>query len=305
MTNIPQFKGIITVVTTPFTGDSRIDFSVLGRHIDFLIANGVHALLPGGSTGEYYAETTEERRQVLKFVMEHVKGRVPLYAGTNSVRPPETLELSTYAKELGYEALMLAAPFYSLPGTDALIKHFKWIAGAVDLPIILYNFPARTGVDMNVDFLKGILDVPSICAIKESSGSFARMLEHIVHFDGRIQRICGADDQAVDSFLWGAKSFIAGASNFLPAEHVALYRACVEKQDFLLGRDLMSKMLPMFYLLENGGKYIEYVKYGTELAGFPVGPMRAPMQPLSDDEKANFRRLYEEVKSAGIDRMAA
>ena len=107
---------------------------------------------------------------------------------------------------------------------------------------------------MDSAFLKEVSDIPAVCAIKESSGSFARMLEHITAFDKRFQRICGADDQAVDCFLWGARSWIAGASNFLPAEHVALYQACVVKKDFLLGQKLMHAMLPLFYLLEQGGQ---------------------------------------------------
>ena len=269
------------------------------------LANGVGTIVPGGTTGEYYAQTVEERKKVLTFVAEKVGKRARLVAGTNSQRPADTIELSNFAKGLGYEALMLAAPFYSLPGTAELAAHFRGIAKATGMPIILYNFPARTGVDMNREFLAAISDVEQICAIKESSGSFARMLEHIVHFDRRFQRVCGADDQAVDCFLWGSRSWIAGASNFLPAEHVALYRTCVLAKDFVKGQKLMHAMLPMFYLLEQGGKYIQYVKYGCELAGIPVGHPREPLQPLSDAEKADFRRLYDDLKAAGIASLAA
>ena len=302
---VPTFEGIMTVVTTPFDKNGRIDYQALGKHLDFLIANGVHYIIPGGTTGEYYVQTMDERREVLAYVADRVGKRVRLAAGTNSTRPADTIELSNYAKELGYEALMLAAPFYSLPSTQELAQHYRFIATNTSLPIILYNFPARTGVDMNREFLEALSDIKAICAIKESSGSFARMLEHIVHFDGRIQRICGADDQAVDSFLWGAKSWIAGASNFLPAEHVALYKTCVVERDFVRGQKLMRAMLPLFYLLEQGGKYIQNVKYGCELAGIPVGSPRQPLLPLNESEKATFRRLYDELKAAKIDKLAA
>ncbi|GIK96895.1 MAG: dihydrodipicolinate synthase family protein [Alphaproteobacteria bacterium] len=301
----PIFEGIMSVVVTPFDRQGRIDLGVLGRQLDFLLENGVHWIVPGGTTGEYYAQSVEERKQVLSFVAEHVGTRAELAAGTNSARPAETVELSAHAKGLGYKALMLAAPYYSLPTTDELAAHFRAMAGETGMPIILYNFPARTGVDMTPDFLRSVVDMPAICAIKESSGSFARMLELVLHFDGQLQRICGADDQAVDSFLWGARSWIAGASNFLPAEHVALYEACVVRKDFVLGQKLMRAMLPVFYLLEQGGKYIQYVKYGCELAGLPVGTTRGPLMPLSDAEKAQFRSLYEGVKAAGLDKLAA
>lgn len=302
---VPTFQGIMSVVVTPFDGQGKIDFGVLGRQVDFLIENGIHWIVPGGTTGEYYAQSVEERKQVLSFVAEHVGTRAQLAAGTNSARPAETIELSAHAKGLGYKALMLAAPYYSLPAMDELADHFRTMAGETGLPIILYNFPARTGVDMAPEFLNKIADVKSICAIKESSGSFARMLELVLHFDHQLQRICGADDQAVDSFLWGAKSWIAGASNFLPAEHVALYEACVVKKDFVLGQKLMHAMLPVFYLLEQGGKYIQYVKYGCELAGVPVGSTRRPLLALSDAEKAHFKQLYDGVKAAKLGKLAA
>ena len=302
---IPTFEGIMTVVTTPFDKNGAIAYDALGKHLDFLIANGVHYIIPGGTTGESYAQTIDERREVLAYVAGRVGKRVRLAAGTNSVRPADTIELSNYAKDLGYEALMLAAPFYSLPSTQELAQHYRFIAASTALPIILYNFPARTGVDMNREFLEAVSDIKAICAIKESSGSFARMLEHIVHFDGRLQRICGADDQAVDSFLWGAKSWIAGASNFLPAEHVALYETCVVNKDFVQGQKLMRSMLALFYLLEQGGKYIQYVKYGCELAGIAVGSPRQPLLPLSEAEKASFRQLYEKLKAAKIGKLAA
>ena len=282
---IPRFEGIINVITTPFDADNAIDYDVLEQHIEFVIAGGVHAILPGGSTGEYYAQSFPERRRVLEFVADKVRGRLPLYAGANSMQVDEIVALAGLAAELGYEAIMLAAPPYALPSGPELVAHFRNVATRTSLPIILYNFPARTGVDMDLAFLEGLADVEAICAIKESSGSFGRMLQHVVRFDGRYQRICGFDDQALDQFLWGARSWIAGASNFLPEEHVALYRACVVDGDWQKGKELMQTMLPLIYLLENGGKYIQYVKFGCELAGIPVGPVRPPMGGLTTEEK--------------------
>jgi 4-hydroxy-tetrahydrodipicolinate synthase len=297
---IPEYRGIITVITTPFRDDGGINYDTLEKHIEFLIGNGVQAIMPGGSTGEYYAQSTEERREVPAFVAKKARGRLPIYAGTNSMRSDETIELSNYAAELGYGTIMLAAPPYSIPSRPELVDHFRNIAAKTSLPIILYNFPARTAVDMDVEFLKGLADVEAVCAIKESSGSFGRMLQHVMLFDKRYQRICGFDDQALDQFLWGAKAWIAGASNFLPAEHVALYEACVVQQDWKLGKEIMATMMPLIYLLENGGKYIQYTKFGCELAGLPVGPMRPPMGGLTAEEKDNFRKLYADLKAARI-----
>lgn len=296
---IPQLSGILTALATPYDASGRSDLKALEKLVEFLVSNGVHALIPGGSTGEYYAQTPEERKAVLERVAEVVNGRIPLYVGANSMRPEETIELAKFAEGLGYGAQLLAAPPYSLPGTKELIAHFRNIANSTSLPIILYNFPARTGVDMDQEFLEGVLDIEKIFAIKESSGSISRYYQHMVLYP-ELQRVCGFDDQVLDQFLWGTRSWIAGAANFLPVEHVALYNACVKQEDFLLGRKLMNAMMPLIYLLENGGKYNQYVKFGASLAGIPIGDVRPPLLGLSDIERSNFRKLYEDLKSQNI-----
>jgi 4-hydroxy-tetrahydrodipicolinate synthase len=186
-----------------------------------------------------------------------------------------------------------------------LVAHFKWIAKSVDLPILLYNFPARTGVEMSLDFLAGIGSAKNIFAIKESSGSIARLHELLVDAPERLEIVCGADDQALEYFLWGARSWVAGASNFIPAQHVALYETCVVQGDFESGRNIMRRLLPLFMLMEQGGKYLQYCKYGCELAGAPVGAVRPPLMPLTAEEKVRFNGLYDEAVKAHKGRAAA
>jgi 4-hydroxy-tetrahydrodipicolinate synthase len=293
---MPTYKveGIMTVTATPFTKDGgAVDFDAYARLLDHVTSKGVHYIIPCGTTGEYYNMTTEERRQVLKFVADNVKGRAKLFAGTNSARPAEIIELSKSAKDLGYEGLMLASPYYSLPTGPELAAHFKAIDEALKMPIVLYNFPARTGVDMTPDVLRALKDNKRIFGIKESSGSMARMHELLIDFSDQLQIICGADDQAFEYFTWGIRAWIAGASNFLPAEHVALYDACVVRKDIDTGREIMRRLLPIFMVMEQGGKYLQYNKYGCELAGVPLGETRKPLLPLTAAEKQAFRPLYE------------
>jgi 4-hydroxy-tetrahydrodipicolinate synthase len=292
---IGRLDGILTVTVTPFASSGEIDFDAYGRILDFVTANGVQYVIPSGTTGEYFNLTTDERRAVLKFVKENIRGRARILAGTNSQRQTEVVELSQYAKELGYEGIMLAAPFYSLPTTSELIEHFKWVDRAVGLPILLYNFSARTGVDMAPEFLDGLRGATNIFGIKESSGSITRLHELVNGFGDRYEIVCGADDQALEYFMWGSRSWVAGASNFLPGEHVTLYETCVIKQDWMAGRALMQELLPLFMLMEQGSKYLQYCKYGCELAGVPVGGTRRPLLPLTDQERAKFRAAYERV----------
>jgi 4-hydroxy-tetrahydrodipicolinate synthase len=297
---MPAYKveGIMTVTATPFRKDGAIDFDAYGRLLDYVTSRGVHYVIPCGTTGEYFNLSTDERKQVMKFVADNIRGRSRLFAGTNSARPVEIIELSKHAKDLGYEGLMLASPYYSLPTTAELVAHFKAIDEAAQMPIILYNFPGRTGVDMSPEFLRGVKDCKRIFAIKESSGSMARMHELLMDFADQLQIVCGADDQAFEYFAWGVRAWIAGGSNFLPAEHVALYDACIVRKDLDAGREVMRRLMPIFMMMEQGGKYLQYNKYGCELAGVPVGETRKPLLPLTSEEKKAFRALYEAATAA-------
>jgi 4-hydroxy-tetrahydrodipicolinate synthase len=288
-------EGILTVTVTPFDRSGEVDLDAYGRILDHVIAKGVHYVIPCGTTGEYFALTPDERRKVMDFVAKEAKGKVKLWAGTNATNTREVISYSRYAKELGYQGLMLAAPYYGLPTQAEHIRHFEEVAKSVGLPIMLYNFPARTGVDMDIPFLEGVRHVKEIVAIKESSGSIAKLHDLILHFEDRLEIVCGGDDQALEYFLWGSRSWVAGASNFLPAEHVALYQAAVVERDFEKGLKVMRKLLPILVFMELGGKYLQCCKYGCELAGVPVGNTRAPLLPLSDEEKAAFRKVYEKA----------
>ena len=290
-----NLEGILTVTLTPFDGEGRVDFDAYERLIEFVLSKGVHCIIPCGTTGEYYALSGEERRQVMDFVAERVDGRARLLAGTNATTTNEVIELSRHAQDKGYEGIMLAAPYYSLPTPEELATHFKAVAEATGMPILLYNFPARTGVDLDPALLEVLRPVEEVVGIKESSGSIARLHELLVNFADRYEIVCGADDQALEYFTWGAQSWVAGASNFLPAEHVALYDACVRKRDTESGLKVMRKLLPLFMLMEQGGKYIQFCKYGCELAGVPAGGTRAPLTPLSSAERQRFAELYEQA----------
>lgn len=288
-----NFDGIWTPVVTPFAADGAVDFDTLGKVVDTLIDQQVSGLIIGGTTAEYYALSKDERKQVLTFVSEHVKGRLPIMAGINATTTDECLELGRYAKAADYNAILVAAPYYCQPTQDELLAHVRCLDSELDMPTMLYNFPDRTGTPMSLEFIKALSDRPNIQAIKESTGSIERMHALANDFQDQIQLSCGMDDQILEFFTWGSRSWVGGASNFLAPEHVALYQACVIEQDFVAGRELASRLLPMLNLLEQGGKFCQYIKHGCELAGIPVGPARRPLLPLTDEEKADFKRVYD------------
>jgi 4-hydroxy-tetrahydrodipicolinate synthase len=291
-----RLEGIYTPVITPFFADGSIDFDSLADLIDRLSDAGVHGLISGGSTGENYAETIEERLQIARFVVERAKGRMPIFVGTGAMRTPDSIALATGAREMGADGILLGTPPYSVPTERENALNALAIDRAADLPIILYNYPGRMSVEMGREFLDRVGRSKNVIGIKESSGDINRV--HLLARDyPHIQMSCGMDDQALEFFAWGAQSWICGGSNFLPEEHIALWETCVVKGDFAKGRRIMSAMLPLMAVLEQGGKFIQCIKHGVETTGLKAGPMRPPLKGLNKEEKRELEQVIRTLKT--------
>lgn len=293
-----NFDGIWAPIVTPFNADGRIDMAALEPLVNNLVAQDVNGLIVGGTTGEYYALSNAERKELLLAVTKLTKGRVPLMAGINSTSTNESLDLGQHAKQAGYDAILLAAPYYCQPTQQELLTYALTVDDALDLPIMLYNFPAKSGTEMSFEFINALRNRPNFQAIKESTGSIERMHRLITEHSDQLQVSCGMDDQILEFFAWGARSWTCGASNFSARQHVALYKTCVIDKDMIAGRALAARILPMLNLLEQGGKFCQYVKYGCELAGMPVGVTRKPLLPLDQAEKDRFRNVYRHLMEA-------
>ena len=296
MTPRMVLEGIYTPLITPFHADGSFDLDALAELIERLIGAGVHGLISGGSTGENYAETVEERLELARFITERAKGRVPVIVGTGAMRTPDSIALAQGAKEMGADAILLGTPPYSVPTEMENALNALAIDRAADLPIILYNYPGRMGVEMGQDFLDRVGRSKNVIGIKESSGDINRV--HLLARDyPHIQMSCGMDDQALEFFAWGARSWICAGSNFLPEEHIALYQACAVERNFDKGRRIMSAMLPLMRVLEQGGKFIQCVKHGVEVTGLRAGPMRPPLKGLNKDEKRALEQVIRTLKT--------
>ncbi|MBU9700032.1 dihydrodipicolinate synthase family protein [Rhodobacteraceae bacterium HSP-20] len=291
-----KLEGIYTPVITPFHSDGEIDFDALADLVERLVGAGVHGLISGGSTGENYAETIEERLTIARFIVDRVKGRIPVVIGTGAMRTPDSIALATGAREMGADAILLGTPPYSVPTERENALNALAIDRAADLPIILYNYPGRMSVEMGREFLDRVGRSRNVIGIKESSGDINRV--HLLARDyPHIQMSCGMDDQALEFFAWGARSWICGGSNFLPEEHIALYETCAVKGDFAKGRRIMSAMLPLMAVLEQGGKFIQCIKHGVEVTGVRAGPMRPPLKGLSKEEKRELEQVIRTLKT--------
>lgn len=285
-----RFEGIYTPVVTPYGDDFSIDKDRFAEVIEHLISAGVHGLIVAGTTGEYYAQTTQERIELMKLAKDLIKGRLPLIVGTGAIRTEDSIVFAENAKAIGADALLIATPPYAYPTSREIALHALAIDRAANLPAMLYNYPGRMSVMMDEEVLDRLGRSVNFCAIKESSGDINRV--HLLARDyPHIQLSCGMDDQALEFFAWGARSWVCAGSNFAPEAHIALYKACAIEGDFDKGRRIMTAMLPLMNVLEQGGKFVQCIKYGLSLRGIPVGPPRRPLQPLNKDDKRALEQV--------------
>jgi len=289
-----KFEGIYTPAVTPHKPDGEIDWSVYSEVLESLIEAKVHGIIIGGSTGEYYAQTSEERTELAAYAKDVIGTRVQLIISTGAIRTEDSVQYAKDAKAIKADAILVTSPPYALPTSQENAIHALTIDRAADLPIMLYNYPGRMCVSMDEDYLTRVSTSKNVVAIKESSGDMGR-----VHLLAReypnISMSCGWDDQALEFFAWGAKSWVCAGSNFLPKEHVALYEACVIEKNFDKGRQIMSAMMPLMNALD-GGKFVQSIKYGCEFAGLKVGDVRLPLQPLDAEEKQSLQSVITELK---------
>ena len=291
-----RFEGIYTPIVTPYRADFSIDETGFAGQIENLIASGVHGIVVAGTTGEYYAQTADERIRMMEVARDVIAGRLPLVVGTGAIRTEDSVMFAEAAKARGADALLVATPPYAYPTGREIALHALAIDRAANLPIMLYNYPGRMSVNMDEETLDRLGRSPNFCAIKESSGDVNRL--HMLARDyPHIQLSCGMDDQALEFFAWGARSWVCAGSNFAPQAHIALYEACAVRGDFTTGRAVMSAMLPLMAVLEQGGKFVQSIKYGLSLRGIDAGPPRKPLQPLNKDDK---RALDEVIRTMDV-----
>jgi 4-hydroxy-tetrahydrodipicolinate synthase len=290
-----KFEGIYTPVITPHREDGSIDRDGFCAMVEYLVAAGVHGIINGGSTGEYYAQSIEERIELATLAKQVIGNRTALIIGTGAIRLPDSVTMAETAAKIGADALLIGSPPYAVPTEQENALNALAIDRAADLPIMLYNYPGRMGINMGEEFLDRVGRSRNFCAIKESSGDINRV--HLLARDyPHIQLSCGMDDQALEFFAWGARSWVCGGSNFLPMEHAALYQVCAVRGDFNKGRRIMSALLPLMRVLEQGGKFVQCIKHGCEMNGMRAGPPRPPLKPLNKDDKRQLEQTVRVLK---------
>lgn len=288
-----KLSGVMPALVTPFDANNRVDFRAFEKLLAHLREAGVTGWVPNGSTGEYFSQSKEERRDVLQFVKDFATPGETLIAGTNAPATREVIEQTAIAREIGYDTVLLAPPFYTRPTQAELIRHYETVLDAVDVNLVLYSYPAKDGSDISFALMDHFADNPRVIGIKESSGVLQRAIDISSRYEGRIQLVSGSDDIALDFMFWGAESWICGPSNCMAKACCDLDRT-YKAGDLGKAREMMKTLYRAMNILETG-KFVQKIKYGCELQGLPMGECRAPLGPLTDDEKAEFRAAMEPI----------
>lgn len=292
---MPIFKGAGVAIVTPFTQDDKVNFEELGKMIDFQIAGGTDAIIICGTTGESSTLTHEEHDECIKFAVEHTAGRVPVIAGTGSNSTAEAIRLSTHAQSNGADALLLVTPYYNKATQKGLIQHYTAIANSVDLPIILYNVPSRTGVNILPQTAVTLAkNVKNIVAIKEASGNISQVAELAAIADGCIDIYSGNDDQVVPLLSLGGVGVISVLSNVMPK----LTHDMV--MSYLNGDVKLSRQLQLSVMNLNKALFCEVnpipVKEALNMMGWNAGAVRSPLCEMEPQHKELLRKELAAMK---------
>ena len=292
---MPIFKGAGVAIVTPFTQDDKVNFEELGKMIDFQIAGGTDAIIICGTTGESSTLTHEEHDACIKFAVEHTAGRVPVIAGTGSNSTAEAIRLSTHAQNNGADALLLVTPYYNKATQKGLIQHYTAIANSVDLPIILYNVPSCTGVNILPQTAVTLAkNVKNIVAVKEASGNISQVAELAALADGCIDIYSGNDDQVVPLLSLGGVGVISVLSNVMPK----LTHDMV--MSYLNGDVKLSRQLQLSVMNLNKALFCEVnpipVKEALNMMGWNAGAVRSPLCEMEPQHKELLRKELAAMK---------
>ncbi|GME44864.1 putative dihydrodipicolinate synthase protein [Neofusicoccum parvum] len=292
-----ELTGILTALITPFTPDgSAIDAAALDAHINQQIAAGIHGLVPGGSTGEFTTLSTTERKQLLEICVASSRGRVPVVAGIGALSTAEALDLAAHARAAGAAALMVVPPFYDALSLPLLKAYFTEISAAAEgLPIMYYNIPAASGVNLSPEEIASLSEV-GVKYLKDTSGNAPALTELLFGLHDRITAFNGWDTLTFYGLAAGAKGSVWGAANVIPELCVELWDAVAVKGDLKKGRELWSRIWPVCKFLESHN-YSAAVKTGVELVGGKTGGLRKPFAMLEDKHRKEFVAL---LKTSGV-----
>lgn len=287
-----MFNGSYVALVTPFRPNFEIDFDAYGRLVDFHLAQGTNGIVPCGCTGEAATLSHDEQKRCIRFVVERVAGRVPVVAGTGSNNTREAIELTRYAKDLRCDGALLITPYYNKPTAAGQILHYTAVAEAIDIPIMLYNVPGRTGTKIEPETIAKLSKVPNIVSIKEACGSVDQVTQILSLCD--IEVVSGDDSLTLPMMSVGASGVVSVAANVAPAEVSALCVAAA-RNDYPAAREIHYRLAPLFK-----GLFLETnpmpVKAALAYMGMIENVLRLPLVPMQEAVFAKLQPILEDLK---------
>jgi 4-hydroxy-tetrahydrodipicolinate synthase len=288
-----MFKGVITALVTPFR-DDRIDEEALRRLVDEQISAGIDGLVPVGTTGESPTLSNEEHIRAIEIVVQETRKRVPVLAGTGGNATREAIELTQAAKAVGADGTLQVTPYYNKPTQDGLYRHFKAVADAAPLPMVVYNVPGRTGCDLLPDTIARLCELPLVVGVKEATGNLQRAAQIISRVGDRLSLLSGDDATAFPFYALGGNGCISVVSNVAPADMAAMWDAAAAG-NWGKARELHYKLFPL-----SEGLFIEAnpipVKAALAMMGKIADEIRAPLYPMAGAGREKVRMILADLK---------
>jgi len=292
---MPEIKGVVVPLVTPFNDDESLDEGALRVIVDYLIDAGVHGLFPSGSQGELYALSGQEKMRVMEIVAEQANGRAFVMPSTGAVTTRESIELTRYAQSIAADAVSVITPYFIQPSAQEQIEHFQRICASVEIPVLAYNNPARTNVHFTPPMAAAVADrAPNFIGIKDSSGDLTNTLDYMQRCPPGFRVFVGRDTLIYAALCCGCTGAVAATANVAPELVVGIYTA-YQQGDLERSRELQRRLDPLRHAFSLGS-FPVVVKDAMELLGLPAGKCRAPITSL---EGAPRERLIAILKEMG------
>jgi 4-hydroxy-tetrahydrodipicolinate synthase len=291
---MPPFQGSITALITPFK-DGQVDTRAFQKHVEWQIDQGTNGLVPCGTTGESPTLTHDEHRRVVELCIEAAAGRVPVIAGTGSNSTAEAVELTRHAKAAGADGVLVVTPYYNKPTQEGLYLHYKAINDCTDIPILIYNIPGRSVVDMSVDTMARLFKLKNIAGVKDATANMARVSQQRAALGKEFVQLSGEDATALGFMAHGGQGCISVTANIAPALCAEFQLACLAG-NFRLALQLQDRLMPLhdaLFVESNPGP----VKYAASKLGLCNGETRLPLAPLSS---ASRKKVDEALSAVGL-----
>lgn len=290
-----KIKGAFPVLITPMDEFQEIDWKGVKQNVNYFIEQKVAGIIINGSTGEFVSLSKEERFNMVETVLKEVDGRIPVIVGTAAETTKETIEYTKHAEAHGADCALIINSYYCKPKEEEIYFHFKEISNAVNIPIMLYNNPFTSGVDMSTELMLRIgKECENVTHIKESSGDVRKARDLVRQGEGAFQVFCGSEDLVMESYLVGASGWVSVAGNIVPGLVTKMYEH-FQNGELEKAWEINDAILPLCEFLEGSGKYVQIVKRSMELHGQAGGPSRYPRLGLTEEEDQKLQTILSEI----------